>query len=293
MWSLDGLGYRDPCLARDTPCKHCGLSQAGHKTRRSKYCKLRPENIFEIGKKVVFSFPNFQHDNVMRLQDIMMPGWRTALPHWRGDANHQTQHYAWKDLFPGLRRKPRYMGSAIVTRQMGAALPNLIQEGPLWEPRKNTHEARVIDKTPGGTYILRVTVKWFMPWSYVSNANSWHITWDDLFKRTTVDIEVPTHFGGQRVIFPLRDSVWATDRSAIAMYRGYFNRGKATITGRSVCPVFKDISGLKHETAKYRREQYLGSEFYKQECEETRILVKKTCELPDDLFRVVLEIVFA
>ena len=142
------------------------------------------------------------------------------------------------------------------------------------EERLNIFLATVVSVNKH-TYTLRLSIS---PWGTKRN--------------TVVELNVPVFYKDRRHIFGLvAPNIWGNVISSLAEHRAYYNRGKATILGLAIPPVFKDISIITGHRARDRLQRYLESPMHKAEVEENRIIMRNVCHLPDEIFREIMEFV--
>ena len=237
-------------------CNVCGLQ--GHKSSRSQFCLARPENKFKIGSLVGFSLPEFHRSNAVKLWDKMRPGWRTD------------PYYPWeriKDLAEsGPVADPRFQS-------------DIMKSGPdkgCCEYRRNIHPARVVGFN-GDSYELQILLRFYR---------------NRMWNTVVTELQVPVHFREKRVIFPLRSRMMQLPAGEFAMWRGAWNLHPYELNAVAIVPNFPSRSGKTGETSKDRMAAYMKTDFYKKEAAENKMLITKTCELPDELFREVMEFAY-
>ena len=244
-------------------CNACGC--LGHKTSRSQYCLVRKENTFEVGSLIAFSFPKIQYHHTSDLIAKLVPGI------WTMDV--ESRHY-WGEIIRILEKE--YLSSPWdKCRDKEPWNNKIVPHAPF--SRFNVYPARVLNKTAEG-YKVRMLVK--LPVSgFYDNGERSHI----------VELDVPFFYRGKRLLYPLAPNF---PRNTLAWKRAYYNRGHANLVGTAYAPIFKNTSMRKGETAKDKVEKYMKSQMFLDECEENKKLMQKTCELPDELFREVVEFAY-
>ncbi len=237
-------------------CNVCGV--AGHKSSRSQYCLARPENKYKIGSLVGFSLPKFHCANELKLLDKLRPGWRTD------------PYYPWRQIMDnaatGPYAKPRFQS-------------DIMKSGPdkgCCEYRSNIHPARVVGFN-GDSYELQVHLRFY----------------SGIWNTLVAELQVPVFFREKRIIFPLRSRMMELPAGQFAMLRGMWNLHPYEMNAIAIVPNFPARSGKTGETDKDRKKAYMNTDMYKNEAAENKMLITKTCELPDELFREVMEFAYS
>ena len=243
-------------------CNVCGC--LGHKSSRSQYCLARKENTFKAGSLVALSLPKLIEKNNLKLREIMCPGWT--------DMGYSTT-IALACVFRSMEDCP------------GWKVTHSFKHEPVkgMKSRVNVNPARILRRKSNGTYKVSVSVNYY-GWSSSSHHPK--------PKSQKLILTVPVFFGGKRLLFPLQTRRWELPKSMIAECRAYYNRGKADIIGMAKIPKFEDTSWRKGETAEDKMEKYKKSETYAKECLDNKVLLTKTCLLPDEIFREVMEFTY-
>lgn len=258
-------------------CNACGCE--GHKTSRSQYCLVRKENTFEVGSLVAFSFPRLIYGHRRDFERKLVPGlfWmdRQSQSHWyRVLAMLEAEH-----LSAPLDQ----------CRDKEAWRNEIVPHAPF--SRFNVYPARILKKTAEG-YKIRMLVKLYRKFYDNSHPDTPTVISEGM-ENHFVELDVPVFYKAgttpKRLLYPLTTNF---PRKTLAWKRAYYNRGHANIVGTAYAPIFKNTSMRKGETAKDKAEKYKKSQMFQDECEENKKLMRKTCELPDDMFREVMEFAY-